>query len=91
MRQGGGWLVKDPEFWAVGLDLVVEEPGSHHRRLLLYFHIKYWAKGTVPEHLSRAGGQCLSSRCYSGIYEYILPALLARRQQREGGKIQGEN
>lgn len=77
-RQGGGQL-KDAKFWAVGLDLVVEETGSYHRQLLLHFHVKYGAKGTIPEHLSRAGGQCISSRCYSGIYECTLPALLARR------------
>lgn len=58
--------MKDAEFWAVGLGLGVEETGSHHRQLILHFHVKYRAKGTVPKHLSRARGQRISSRCYSG-------------------------
>lgn len=32
------------EFRAVGLVLVVEEPGSHYRWLLLHFHVKYGPK-----------------------------------------------
>lgn len=71
--------MKDAEFQAVGLDLVVEEIGSHHRQLLLHFHVKYGAKGAIPEHLSRAVGQHISSRCYSWISECALPALLAVR------------
>lgn len=45
--------MKDSEFQAMGLDLVVGKTGSHHRWLLLHFHVKYGANRTVPEHLSR--------------------------------------
>lgn len=62
--------MKDAEFQAVDLVLVVDETRSHHRQLLLHFHVKYGTRGTIPEHLSRAGGQYISSRCDSGIYEY---------------------
>lgn len=91
MRQGRSQLVKDAELQSMDLDLVLQDTESHHRQLLLHFHVKYGAKETVSEHLSRAEGQHISSRCYSGIYECTLPALLAVREQRERGKTQGEN